>query len=627
MQKIKELLIRNVQWLTMVLGLAFLGYMAYRYFVQVDLKTKVDSETAEQPLQTLQGAVNSTAKPNIVVPTYVGQLTAALAGPATRPTNGRWTTAVPLDPEIPAIGGGSAPAPNATPKEGSGPGVTANGKGQVTATPTLEAPTVLGTSFGESSAYPGTFSAPGQTGSPPAGVAAIDKTWLSSGYAISIATMGKDFAAAGVPAGLTTMFLRCEMERVEVMPDGSTGNSTLVKPLVGSQLSQHPMPPGYDAAYLQWAEPNQVEILQSPFYLTGGGSTWVVPGQKRAPTAPFDPSKYATGPIPDWLSPEQRKLVVDYRNEQKKKKDEKDREERRNRNPPPGGGGPRGGSGAGGIGGGGGGFGPAGGGGFVPAPPSGLVSDFGWASPSGDNPIVALVNFIAPPPPPDVGPMRPPGGGGNFTPPEDNGVMPGGAQPGPSATQAVGPVPGSAFDPAAWAKATAPTVTAFAHDETVEPGKTYRYRMRYFVLNPIYGQPNAAAKADLAKVYRWESKWSEWTPAFTVPQAISFFVVSRIADKATTVQFEVFHFSKGQLRNRNFTVGIGDFIGATEGDSDLSTGYTLVDVRKDAKGTYALVMGPDGSVTRHDAQDTQSERYRDLKNQTLAPAVGAAGGQ
>jgi hypothetical protein len=55
-------------------------------------------------------------------------------------------------------------------------------------------------------------------------------------------------------------------------------------------------------------------------------------------------------------------------------------------------------------------------------------------------------------------------------------------------------------------------------DPTVEPGKTYRYRIRLKAVNPNLGRKDAVAFPGLASVRELESEWSEGTEPVTVPQ-------------------------------------------------------------------------------------------------------------
>src|SRR5436305_4339798 len=44
-------------------------------------------------------------------------------------------------------------------------------------------------------------------------------------------------------------------------------------------------------------------------------------------------------------------------------------------------------------------------------------------------------------------------------------------------------------------------VVVWAHDATVQPGKTYRYKVRYKIKNPIYHSGNVATDKTLADKY------------------------------------------------------------------------------------------------------------------------------
>lgn len=246
-------------------------------------------------------------------------------------------------------------------------------------------------------------------------------------------------------------------------------------------------------------------------------------------------------------------------------------------------------------------------------------------------------------PPPGVGPpsQRPPGyppnlpwpPGGFGLPRSPGAIAPdegdGQGQP-PAAVEPVGPnlgtIPQGPFDPAMWQGG---NIITFQHDDTVSPGKSYRYRMRYLMLNPVYGQPAGAADAKIAAQFRWESAWSDWTGVVNVSSKLSFFVSSQITTGANAVQMEIFQFINGRMSSKTFAVQPGDEIGGTDANArEFKTGYALVDIRRDAakNENYALIMAPDGNLLRRDFSDKSSQRYQDLRKQVSAPApVGAAG--
>jgi hypothetical protein len=90
----------------------------------------------------------------------------------------------------------------------------------------------------------------------------------------------------------------------------------------------------------------------------------------------------------------------------------------------------------------------------------------------------------------------------------------------------VGELPKAPFDP----MAAGPDADCWAHDETVEPGKVYRYRVRYFLRNPVHAQPNAVdpKKPELSATFALVADWSEWSGDVTIAPRVRYFVSSRV---------------------------------------------------------------------------------------------------
>lgn len=742
---------------------------------------QVDPYIAETLLPQLESRMNAPGRPEIALPTFDQQFRLAFSGPPPAPLDGAWTTARGLNldlptgtgttpsrlpteipvapggpvvsavPTLPAgipigtiaglslvntnqlvplsqlVGGPAAVPPNMMPPGGGalgGPfGAPPFGGSAEFGSPGPGDPNAGAAGEGGRGLAPRT---PVRPATPPAGTTPApaaptpgqaDRTWVSAAFELPMEALANTFVDANVPAGLVTLFLRVEVQREELQPDGSWGNATIVRPLPGSPLAANPLPaPGnipQETNYRIWAEANQSEILHPSFYTVLGGAPWRMPGT-ASPMATsadtFDPRQYLEGPIPADLTKEQRDAVMRERAREAARRAEEERQRRREQNrnrPPPGMGGPPGGfpggwpggpgfpGGPGGPGGRGGRGGGAGG--FVaPVPPkfslaqppaeagftlpgavatiasgpssashdaSGhdhLVGHHPWTLPTSFlYPLVRFDGLLAglslqtggygppaqrPPGYPPNLPWPPPG----FVPPTlPGGIRPpgmpggpefprGGEETRPGAPTApaeavptsvnLGQVPPGAFDPSNWATS---TVIAVSHDDSVQPGKTYRYRMRYIMLNPVYGQPAAAAEPRIAQQFRWESEWSGWTDAVTVPSRVSFFVAAPITTGANTVSFEVFQFVRGRMTSRTFQVQPGDVIGVNDPTSgNFSTGHVLVDVRRDPSRNenYALILTPEGNLIRRDGNDRTSQSYLELRRQLSAPGpVGAAG--
>ncbi|UCG46498.1 MAG: hypothetical protein JSU94_13450, partial [Phycisphaerales bacterium] len=102
----------------------------------------------------------------------------------------------------------------------------------------------------------------------------------------------------------------------------------------------------------------------------------------------------------------------------------------------------------------------------------------------------------------------------------------------------------------------------WAHDDTVEPGKTYRYRMRLGVFNPT-GGADVSAQANSP----WRNNailWSEYsaaTEAVDIPRMIYFFAKG-VQEAAKTVDVQVSKYVLGHWYSKDFpAVGRGEAIG------------------------------------------------------------------
>jgi len=99
------------------------------------------------------------------------------------------------------------------------------------------------------------------------------------------------------------------------------------------------------------------------------------------------------------------------------------------------------------------------------------------------------------------------------------------------------------------------------HDDTVEPGKCYRYRMRLGVFNPIAGTNNFTDSDKKFKnnVILW-SRFSGFTDPVTIPQRTYFFPL-QVQEAAKIVTITVFKYVLGYWYSEDFTVKVGEVIG------------------------------------------------------------------
>ncbi len=415
-----------------------------------------------------------------------------------------------------------------------------------------------------------------------------DIIWITQMYRIPTAAIAAAFRDVKIPVELfKTTVLEITLERQEVLPDGSYGPTKVIRPL--PTVALQPMPPpnasvAVKTGFLQWANANPRDILQPPFYTVLAGDAWSAPGQEAttiAPTPdqpkggePFDPSKYvdATHSQLMELTPEQRQAVAAYK---KKKADEERKSKASGKS-----------GGKSGLGGGGGTGGKGGG-------------PFG----------------------PDDGDRGAAGQGGGFI---DPGSLDGGPrnpeERGPNAPDL--PAPPGEFDP----REIADGILGWAHDDTVEAGKTYRYRITYKIKSPVWNTPNVTKPADLANTFDLVSVPSEWGTPVSVPSLTSFFVLrSVLGGNAATVQ--VFRWHGGAIKMKNFDVSPGDSIGTRDGEVDFNTGWTMVDMRSDPRSDDRLVvlMDPSGRIHTRDFRTDNANPERKKKEAEAASASAGAG--
>ncbi|UCC97484.1 MAG: hypothetical protein JSW66_16780 [Phycisphaerales bacterium] len=132
------------------------------------------------------------------------------------------------------------------------------------------------------------------------------------------------------------------------------------------------------------------------------------------------------------------------------------------------------------------------------------------------------------------------------------------------------------------------------HDDTIEPGKTYRYRIRLGVFNPLAGTDKLAEKDKAMKdqVILW-SDFSDVTKPVEIMERLYFFANSvREMDKAVTVQ--VSRLALGRWYSHDFVVRQGELIGdVIEPEPEKPDRSTLAARRGLVPGS--LLSGPAGA--------------------------------
>jgi hypothetical protein len=454
---------------------------------------------------------------------------------------------------------------------------------------------------------------------------------------------------------LQTYFMQIEVEREEQVGPDTWSNRVTLKPIEAVFAPPYPAngQPEQRERYRLWAEQHQVDVAEPAFFRVLKGDPWYIPsvGLPKDPnlaaaeTQPFDPAN--PNIPPEQMTPEQKRAVYIYKQKIKEEQAKQEAQSRKaatdaarkssggssggsypgaprrlgggyaplpielaagqgmsDRNPQPA---PRGRPQ----------FGP----GAVPAPvppPSVGVPGRGGMPPAG---------IRVPPPPPAGIPGRVPAG--VPVPPPTVPSVPNYDPANPTAGIGSGSVPTGPFDPTRLTPD--PTtgkladVAVWAHDDTVQPGKTYRYRMRVRLKNPLYGTWNLAKDPKLAEQFTIDSPWTDWKEVKAPRNTEFFFANARTQIKDDTVlsaTVNVFKRIKGEWTMEQFTVAPGDSIGGVKNGVDYSTGATLEDLRRSVRGNDTRIMVSDeaGNIDRIDLNAQKDDPwYKTLLDKVRGP--------
>jgi hypothetical protein len=104
-------------------------------------------------------------------------------------------------------------------------------------------------------------------------------------------------------------------------------------------------------------------------------------------------------------------------------------------------------------------------------------------------------------------------------------------------------------------------IVFWAHDDTAEPGKRYRYRLRLGVFNPVAGtgQVRTDDAAYDSKVILW-SEFSDVTEPVAIPKRLYFFPTN-VQETSRSVDVQVYKYALGYWHSELFSVKRGEVIG------------------------------------------------------------------
>ncbi len=156
-------------------------------------------------------------------------------------------------------------------------------------------------------------------------------------------------------------------------------------------------------------------------------------------------------------------------------------------------------------------------------------------------------------------------------------------------------------------------IVVWAHDDSVEPGHSYRYRIRVVVKNPLFGQK--ADKKDPASVLALpvdnDAAWSEWSTAVRIPVNIKLQLAGAVLGKEQ-VKFNVLKRQPGSAGESSrsqqaFAAGVGDAIGGVDAKTgaDYRTRWNVAEIRTVGSDTRVMMVSDDGRIEWRSAAEDQ----------------------
>ncbi|MCH8152997.1 MAG: hypothetical protein IH830_11585 [Planctomycetes bacterium] len=185
-------------------------------------------------------------------------------------------------------------------------------------------------------------------------------------------------------------------------------------------------------------------------------------------------------------------------------------------------------------------------------------------------------------------------------------------------------------------------ITIWGHDLTVEPSKTYRYRLTVKIYNPFFGKKRSLVEQqqDLAESFTLSSAVSEWSDPLHVSPPLRVFITKATPAggraAAGTLGLgraiaEVYRFYDGDQWVETFRVQPGDYIGTVkeyrmpDGEEpvriDFSTGLVVLDIVEDIDPGRGggLEAGRAAKVLLQDLRTGEILQLRDPQVEILNP--------
>jgi hypothetical protein len=613
MQKFMKILEQQVQWIALGLGVLWMLWTGYSYWVtppdmgQVNKQSVAPGDIDEEvlksgPVQSLESAhQNELPIPEGLLaklagtdrPQYVDNFKQLLAGSPAVAVGPSPFPASPFDPiKGPQQGPGQAqlsdlPDPQGalTLESAKGGGPAAQTGMSVVSRPNTDVPVLP---QGAPGAGPQkTITNPLNPNAQPIAFADQEVTWITVSGMIDMKKLAASFQKANIPElQAFTALLRTELVRQEMQPNGNWVNDKVVPNLTNAFLP--PWPPAGGQAevdYLTWATANTPLIVEPPFYEVLRGQLWktvVMQDPNEVSAQPqvvqFDPSKVLPGQVLS-LPPDQLAIWRKWHQEQEAQQAQQHKSQAPAHSSPSGGGG---------------------------AASGGARGDAGPSSRFGAR--IILVGDHG-----DMGGSRPRNGAADGPGPARTFVQPQGVPFDTSHQQMA--IPNGQFLPSQQVQ----DLEVWAHDETTVPDVIYRYKLRVYLKNPLFGTVNVAKNPADAKVFWIPMETADWSKPIVSPKKHEFFVINggTTFNGVQKVGIDYLDWQDGTWKLTSMTLQPGDRVGQTP--------WTIVDLRPaggNEGDSRVLLINDDGQlITRFYKTDRIDAEYLNLKKLVPPPAV------
>jgi len=168
-------------------------------------------------------------------------------------------------------------------------------------------------------------------------------------------------------------------------------------------------------------------------------------------------------------------------------------------------------------------------------------------------------------------------------------------------------------------------ILVWNHDDTVQSGQVYRYRVVYYMKNPLLGL-KGVADPSILETLEVASPPSDWTTPVTMPQKTKFWFVRADPKGGGTAITDIYIWENGEWKPKKNTQ-------LTAGDRVADSEWTVLDVHNGngQREKYVILTNDNGEIARRypyiDSRNDEKKGLDAQVNPNAAPAEPGRGGK